>query len=155
MSDANSLPSERVAVIGVINPAFYDAETTATDYVDLSLFRRIQVVLQSGVMNNAGGEGGGVNVDAVLEVAHSPAGAGATDLTESQITRLRHPADDNKQVVINLDTAVLRGTYRFVRLRVDVTEGAANLSAVVLGFDAMYEPASDNDRTSVKEIISV
>ena len=148
----NKLPSERVAVVGNIDPDAYAASTiTTNEYIPLKNFRRFMAVLQAGDIVSTG------TIDAKLIAYTSGAGAGATDITGSAITQLTQAGtDSNKQVVINLNTEALAGTA-FTHFRLSVTLGTAgaDFGAVVLGFDPLYPPATDNDVSTVDEVVSV
>lgn len=149
----NSLPTERVAVIGSVDPASHGAGAHVSGWVDCSKFRRICAVISVGVL--------GVNatVDAKLTSAVTSAGGTPQDISGALITQLtKAGADDSKQVIINLDCAKLvKQTVpsRYVKLTVTVGTAASLASAVLLGFDPIDGPASNSDATSVDEIVSV
>lgn len=150
MSGINSLPSERAAVVGVIDPDAYAASTVTTDYIPLKNFHRFMATLLVGDIVSTG------TVDAKLIGYTSAAGAGAADIPGSAITQLTQAGtDSNKQAVINLNTDSLAGTA-FTHFRLSVTMGTAgaDLGAVVFGFDPRHAPASDSDVATVDEIKS-
>lgn len=146
----NSLPSERAAIVGVIDPDAYSANTYTTDYIPLKNFGRFMAVVMAGDL------GSSATLDAKLVGYTSAAGAGATDITGSAITQLTQAgSDSNKQAVINLNTDSLAGT-NLTHFRLSVTIGAAtsDAGAIVFGFDPRSAPASDGDIASVDEIKS-
>ena len=153
--DQNSLPSERAAVVGVIDPDAYTADTYYTDYIDMSKFRRFMAIVMAGTIGAANG-----TIDAKLIAYTSSAGAGTKDITGAAITQLTAAGtDSDKQAIINLDTqnlaALTAGTnYTHFRLALTVGAQTSDAGAVVLGFDPIAYPASDSDATTVDEIVS-
>lgn len=146
----NNLPSERAAVVGVIDPDAYSANTYYTGYISMALFRRFMAVIMAGDM------GSSATVDAKLIGYTDGSGSGAHDLSGKAITQLTQAGtDDNKQAVINLNTDELAGSgYTHFRLSVTIATQAVDLSAIVFGFDPDYGPASDNDASTVDEIVA-
>jgi len=150
MSHVNSLPSERAAVVGVIDPDAYAASTITTGYIPLKNFRRFMAVLAVGDIVSTG------VLNAKLIGYTDDAGGGAADITGAAITAMTEAGtDSNKQAVINLNTDALAGTaLTHFRLSATLTVAGADFGAVVLGFDPLYGPASDSDATTVDEIVS-
>jgi hypothetical protein len=113
-------------------------------------FQRGLAVIMAGTMGNAG------TIDAKLVQATDSSGTGVKDITGKAITQLTHAgSDSDKQALINfnqtdLDTA---GGFAFVAIVMEVAVATSDAGAVLLGFDARNEPASDNDLASVDEII--
>ena len=148
MGSINSLPSERCAVVGVIDPDAYAAGTYTTGYIALKDFYRFMAVIMAGDIVSTG------VLNAKLIAYTSDAGAGATDITGAAITQMTEAGtDSNKQAVINLNTDSLAGTaFTHFRLSATLTTAGADLGAVVLGFDPRHGPASDGDATTVDSI---
>jgi hypothetical protein len=153
MSFVNTLPTERVAVLAALNPISQSASASATGYVDCSKFRRLLAVVQVGVL------GSSATVDAKLTAGTTSSGGSTVDITPA-ITQLTQAGTDaNKQVLINLDTAKLQtltpGTnYRYVKLTVTVGTADSLTAALILGFDPINGPASDNNATTVDEVVT-
>ena len=96
-------------------------------------------------------------VDAYIEQAQDSSGTGKKAVTGKSITQLTQAgSDDNKQAIINLMEAELDVNNNFDHARLYVTIGAAacDLGAVVMGHSPKYGDASDNDLSSVDEIIA-
>jgi hypothetical protein len=144
-------PSDVAAIVGVINPVSQGAGAVSTAWVDMSKFDRLLGLVQSGVL------GAGATLDAKFEQATTSGGAGVKDVTGKAITQLTQAgADGNKQALINLygEELDVTGGYRFARLTATVATAASLISGLVLGFNARYAPASDNDAASVDEIVA-
>jgi hypothetical protein len=146
----NNLPSESVAVVGVIDPDAYTNATYTTGYISLALFRRLQAIIMVGTL------GSSATADAKFIAYTDASGNGAADVTGAAITQLTQAGtDSDKQAIINLDTQSLAGSGKtHVRLSVTIGVAASDMGAIVLGFDPLYRPASDNDLSAVDEIVS-
>jgi hypothetical protein len=145
-------PSELVGVIGAFDPVSQGAGTVVSDYADMTKFKKVMFVLSVGVL------GASATVDAVVKQATDSSGTGSKNLSPSvAITQLtKAGSDDNKQVVINVDAEQLdvAGNFSYVALSVTVGVAASLISVLVLGFEPRYGPASDNDISSVDEIVN-
>lgn len=148
--EPNSLPSERAAVVGVIDPDAYTNAEYKTAFVPVSKFRRLMAVIMVGTL------GSSATVDAKLQRATDAAGTSAEDITGTGITQLTQAGtDSDKQVIINYDTAGEEGNAKnYIGLSVTIGVAASDMGALLLGFDAMQAPASDNDLASVDQILS-
>ena len=148
----NNLPSENVAVLGTIDPDAYAASTEVSDYVSMEKFESVMIVLLVGDIVATG------TVDAVVKQATDSSGTGAKNLTTSKaITQLTQAgSDSNKQVIINVRAEDLDMANSFDHVAISVTFGTAgcDFGAVLLGCNARYAPASDNDISTVDEIVS-
>lgn len=151
MNSVNELPSERCAIVGVIDPDAYTANSYATAAAPVSKFRRFQAIVFVGDL------GTNATVDAKLQRCTDAAGSSPTDITNAAITQLTDAgSDSNKQVIINYDTQGEEGNAkRFIRLLVTVATATSDMGAVLLGFDPFGKPASDDDLSSVDEIVSL
>lgn len=149
----NQTPSELGgAIVGAIDPQSAAAGTYTTGYIPLKYYRRFLANVMVGAMTASS------TVDAKLIAYTSNAGAGAADVTGAAITQLTQAGTDaNKQVQVNFDPAKLAHSgvkYTHFRLSVTVAAAASLLAAIVQGFDPRYAPATDNDATTVDEIVS-
>ena len=148
----NSLPSERAAVLATIDPDVTTASTVVSDYCDMSKFGRLMAVVMAGTL------GTNATVDAKLRQATDASGTGVKDITGKAITQLTQAGTDqsDSQAVINLQAEDLdvEGGFTHVALSVTVGTATSDLGAIVLGFDARHEPASDSDLASVEEIVA-
>jgi hypothetical protein len=151
MSTVNSLPSERTAIVGVIDPDAYTANTYTTGYISMAAFGRFQAVILAGTM------GTGATLNAKLIGYTDASGTSPDDITGAAITALTQAGtDSDKQAVINFNTDAMAGSGKtHFRLSVTTAVEAVDFGAVVLGFDPRYSPASGSDLASVDEIVSV
>jgi hypothetical protein len=146
----NILPSDRLAIVAAINPVSQAVGAVSTGWISMQNWRSVMAIVQAGVL------GAAATLDAKLEQATSAAGAGAKDIAGKAVTQLTQAGtDSNKQAIINLRQAELdfAGGYSHVRLTLTVGTQASLVSAVLLGLDARYNPASDSDAASVDEIV--
>jgi hypothetical protein len=151
MGTVNQLPSERVAVVGAIDPDAYTAAAYSTGWIALKDFHRFMAIVMGGDL------GSSATLDAKLTAATSAAGAGATDITGAAITQMTQAGtDSNKQAVLNLNTDALAGTaYTHFRLTVTVAVATSDMGAVVFGIDPRHSPATDSDASTVDEVVSI
>ena len=149
MSTPNSTFSDRVAIIGVIDPDAYTASGSydkLTDAIDMSLWGRVAFVVTAGDIEDTG------TVDfKVTECATS--GGSYTDLSGKAITQLT-TADDDKQAVIEVSADEVGSGMRYLKGALKTATAASDAAVVALGLDAREEPASDNDLASVDEIVT-
>lgn len=146
----NLKPSQRVAVLGVINPQSQAAGALSTGWIDASRWNNVQAILLAGAL------GASATLDGKFEQASSSGGTGAKDVSGAAITQLtKAGTDDNKQAIVNLraDSLDINNGFRWVRFTATVATAACLTSCVVLGFDGRFEPASDLDASTVDEIV--
>lgn len=148
----NNRPSERAAVVGAIDPDAYATGTYTTDWVAAKNFNKFLAIVMAGDL------GASATLDAKIEQASDSSGTGAKDLTGAAITQLtKAGSDDNKQSLINFgaeDLDIVNG-FTHVRLSMTVGTAASDAGGLLMAFDARFGPASDNDASSVDEIVSV
>lgn len=145
------LPSQRVALVGIIDPDAYGAGAVSTGWIAAKDFLSFMAVVTAGDLGSA------ATVDAKLEQATSAAGAGAKDITGKAITQLtKAGTDDNKQAFINLRQEELDVNNGFTHFRLTVTVGTATSDAggFVIGLDPAYGPANERDLATVDEIVA-
>jgi hypothetical protein len=144
-------PSDVAAVVGVIDPDAYAAGTVTTGWIAMSKFEKLMAVVMAGEL------GTNATLDAKLQQATDSSGTGAKDITGKAVTQLTQAGtDSDKQAVINLtaDELDVSNGFDYVRLSMTVATATSDAGAIVLGFDARYAPASDNDASSVDEIVA-
>ncbi len=152
MSLANTLGSDRVAVVGAIDPDALTANTYETGWIDMADFPRLMAIVLTGTLGTS------ATVDAKFEQATDGSGTGAKDVAGKAIAQLTEAGTDQSdmQAIINLHQSELDLENSFTHARLSLTIGTAtsDAGAVVLGLDARYAPASDNDAASVDEIVA-
>jgi hypothetical protein len=141
-----SKPSERAAVVAVISPGAQTAGAKNSGWVDLTLFTRLMAVVSTGTM------GASATLDAKWQQADDSSGTNATDVGTS-LTQILKASGDNKQAVMNFVPSVSYTSKPYARLVMTVGTATSDAGAVVLGFDPRHLPASDNDATSVVQIV--
>lgn len=143
-------PSEKVAVLDAISPVSQGVGTVTGSWISVAQFRKILAIIQTGVMTAT------ATLDAKLQQATTSGGAGAKDVSGKAITQLTQAGgDSSKQVLIDLDTSQLdvAGGFSYIRLSLTDAAAASLISAVLLGFDGRYEPASVSNAASVKQVL--
>lgn len=148
--DASLKPSQRVAIVGVVNPQSASSVQTS-GWIDATKFHKYQASILAGAL------GASATVDAKLQQASDSSGTGAKDVTGKSITQLtKAGTDDNKQVVIDLKQEDLdfANGFKFFRLSITPATAACLIAGIVQGLDPRYGAASDNDATTVDEIVA-
>ncbi|ATG47602.1 hypothetical protein CEW89_08445 [Celeribacter ethanolicus] len=145
-------PSALAAVVGVIDADAYAAGTYTTGWISMSDFQAIQAIVLAGDL------GASATIDAKIEQATDASGTGAKDVTDAAITQLtKAGSDDNKQAIIDLwaEDLDLANDFAYARLSLTVSTAACDAGAVVMGHYARYQPASNNDLSTVAEIVTL
>lgn len=90
------LPTDEMALVGVIDPDASPAATYTTAWVNMGEFNRLLAVIMVGQMNAS------ATIDAKIEQATDDTGTGAKDLAGSAITQLSQAGtdDSDKQALI-------------------------------------------------------
>jgi len=140
-------PSEKVAVVGTVDP---DAAATGafnTDWVKVADFQQVMFTIMAGII-----EAGGT-IDFKVQEADDSTGGNAATLASGtlNITQMT-TADNDEQTVVNVDSEMLSNTFTHVRGVLQITVAAADSAVLVQGLLPRYGPASDNDLASVGEI---
>lgn len=148
----NNRPSERVAVLGNIDPDAYTAATYVTGWVAAANWAAFMAIVFAGTL------GSSATLDAKIEQASDSSGTGAKDLSGSAITQLTQAGtDSDKQAIINFraEDLDINNGFTHVRLSMTVATATSDAGGVLLGLDPRQGPASDNDASSVDEIVTV
>lgn len=145
----NLLPSDRAAIVGVIDPDAYGASTVTTGWIAAKDFLTYLAVVSAGTL------GSSATLDAKLEKATDSSGTGAADISGKAITQLTQAGTDSDKVaLINLKQAELGDGFTHFRLSMTIGTAASDAGGYVLGFDPAYGPASDYDAAAVDEIVA-
>jgi len=134
------------------DPDAYSASTVTTGWIAMKDFGALMAVVMAGTL------GSSATLDAKFEQASDGSGTGAKDITGAAITQLTQAGtDSDKQAVINLrrDDLDMANDFTHVRLSMTVGTAASDAGAVVLAVDPNYAPASDNDASTVDEIVTI
>lgn len=151
MALANTIGSDRAAVLGAIDPDAYGAGTYTTGWINMEDFGRVMAVVMAGTLGTS------ATIDAKIEQASDGSGTGAKDVSGKAITQLTQAGtDSDKQAVINVQATDLDLANSFTHLRLSITVGtaASDAGGLVIGFDPRNAPASDNDAATVDEIVN-
>lgn len=146
MTATKTLPSDRVAIVDVIDPDVTIASTVEGAWIDLADFDSVMGIILFGTA------GSSATLDAKFEQATSSGGAGAKDITGKSVTQM---LVSDKQAIVNVrsDELDVAGGFAFVRFELTVAVATSDVCAIVLGLDGRHQPASDNDASSVVEIV--
>lgn len=147
----NALASEIAAIVGVVDPDVTVASTVTTGWINAATFQNFIAIIQAGTL------GTNATLDAKLQQASSSSGTGAKDITGKAITQLTEAGtDSDKQAIINVRGEELDLVNGFNHFRLSLTLGTAtsDLAAMVIGLNARSGLASDNDASTVDEVVN-
>ena len=154
MPGPNLTPTDQCALLAVIDPDAYNANTYTSPYVSVVNYRRLMAICSVGDMQSSSTVDFSVRQSQTAE--SSP--ATATTIAGASITQLtKAGSDDNKQAIINLDVTALdiANGYDCAAIQLVVANAASDAAGYLFGFDPIYGTASDNDVASVDEIITL
>lgn len=141
-------PNESVAVAGAIDPQLLDNAALTSDWVSLKDFAQVMFIVNLGATD--------ITTDVKVQSADDGSGTNNTDVSGLAVTQLTD-TDDNKQVILSIDQSEVNAGDTHVAVVVTAGDGTlgSNVSAVCLGFNSEYLPASDYDVASVAEIVTL
>lgn len=148
---SNLNPSQRSAVIAIIDPDAYATGTQNTAWWDTAEIEKALAVIMAGDFAATG------VLSAKIQQATDAAGTGAKDVAGLAITNLTQAgASDNKQSLINVTAADLdfNNGFRFARLSMTLATAGADAGAVVIGFDFRRGDGKSHNLASVAEVVS-
>lgn len=142
--------SERVAVVGTIDPDVYTAAAYTTDVVDMQTWQRVLFIPMAGTL------GTNATFDFLVKGDSASGGSFTTTVTGKEITQLTEAGtDSDKQAIIEVTAAEAEAQgFRYLRGTLTVGTATSDAGAIVLGLDPRFGPASDHDLASVDEIVS-
>jgi len=148
MANAISRPNESVAVAGAIDPQLVDDAAVTSDWVSLQAFAQVMFVVNVGATD--------ITVDIKVQSADDSSGTNNTDIASLAATQIADD-EDNGQIILSVDQSEVNAGDTHVAVVVTVGDGStgAYVSAVCLGFNSEYLPASNYDVASVAEIVTL
>jgi len=147
--DTNIKLNEKIAILATLDPASVVASTVVSTWVSIADFHSIAALIQTGVLGTA------ATVDAKLRQATSSSGTGAKDVTGKAITQIVKATGDNVQATIELRGDDLDGANGFGYVALSLTVGAATsiVSAMIVGANPRYAPASAFNQAAVAQVV--
>jgi hypothetical protein len=145
---AQTLGSERISIVSVIDPDDQAAGTVTGDWVKADDFLQYMALLNVGVMTTSG--------TLVFSVQQATDGTGtAAKAVKTATTLTEAGSDDDKQVIINIDPDELdlAGGFLWIAPRIVTAVDASLCSATLLGLDPVFGYDAAKDLASVDEIV--
>ncbi len=142
--------SEMLAVVDCIDPDAYTTGAVNGDVIDMKLHRRVMFVVMAGTL------GSSATLDFAVYGDTASNGSFATKITGKEITQLTQAGtDSNKQAIVEVTAEeVAAQGYRYIRGTLTVTTATSDAGAIGLADFSRYGPASENDLSSVDEIVA-
>lgn len=141
--------SEELAVVGVADPIVLEDTAKYTDYIDMSKFEQVLLVFAAGDVSAH-------TFDVKVREAKDGSGTDEQDLSGKAITQWAAHAtnNDNDQAVICVRREDLTDGFTHIRGQMVSQSGQTGpVALIALGGNAAYNPASDNDLATVREIV--
>lgn len=141
--------SERVAVIGTIDPDAYTAAAYNTDVIDMQKFERVLFLVLAGDL------GSSATLDFVVKGDAAAGGSFTETVTGKVITQFTQAGtDSDKQAIVEVTAAEARAQgFRYLRGTLTIGTATSDAGVVVLGFDPRFNPASRYNLATVDEIV--
>lgn len=144
--------SEKLAVIGKLDPASQSTSEKLTDAIPIKNHRRFLFIVQVGALGSSG------TVDFVVKGATSSGGS-YTTISGTAITQLTQAgSDDNKIVLVEVSAEAIGNLgLGYTHIKGSLTPGTAASIAniIVLAEVPRYTPAADFDLSAVDEIVTL
>lgn len=136
----------RVAVVGIVNPASQGTGAVDTTVIDASRFFKVVFVIQTGALGTS------ATVDFAVKGDAASGGAYATTL--KNITQIVKATGDNKQVVVEVTSEDIgQANVRYIKGTLTVGTAASIVGVVALGVDGRYKPETNFDLASVAQVV--
>ena len=147
--NANIKLNERIAILATLDPASVAPGTVVSTWVPAANFHSLAAILQTGAL------GASATVDAKLRQAQDATGTNAKDVTGKAVTQLVAATGNNKQVSIELrgDDLDANNGFGFIALSVTVGTAASIVSALLVGANPRYAPASAFNQAAVAQVV--
>lgn len=151
MSSMTQYFSQGIAIAADgIHSASQSAAEKLTAAVDLSKWRQVLFVIDAGTLGASG------TLDFQVKGATSAAGT-YTAIPSTAVTQLVKATDDNKYVEVSVRTDAVNAlglSYTHIKGSLLPGTAASNSAVFVLGEATRFEPASDSDDATVKQILN-
>ncbi|MGE5467288.1 MAG: hypothetical protein ACM3Y9_07690 [Ignavibacteria bacterium] len=147
MGTTNAKAIEKLAIIGTIDPQTCANTELFSDVIDMSKFHQVIATLLTGDMANE-------TVDFKCYRCASD-GNSAVELKKATQRAASASANDNIQIAINVRADELMASgAQYVKFSVQTGNTTGGPAAVLIqGVDARFDPASDANLASVKELV--
>lgn len=157
--DTNTLPSERITVLAVIDPqtASTSPGTVTSSYVNTSGNHQLMALLKVGAMSTSGSTGATVTFSLLQATSSSGAGSKALGTTATALVNVNSTNTNvNNQVIVQnrTDAMDVANGFDWVAMTAVVANSGATLDAILLGFDNRHAPGSDWNVSTVSQILS-
>lgn len=143
-------PSEMAAIVACIDPDANAAGTITSTWVPVKNYHSFMAIVMAGDLGASG------TLDCKIQQATDASGTGAKDITGKAITQLTQAGtDSNKQAIINLhsDQVDVDNNFTHIALVFVTAVATGDSGALLLGFGPRFAPASDDDISTVDEIV--
>jgi hypothetical protein len=136
--------SDRLQVIGIIDPDAYTAAEYLTGAIDMNDYHSVMAIAMAGDL------GASATLDLKAQDSATSGGTYA-DISGKAITQLTQAGtDSNKQAILNLRSDELNSGARYVKFAMTVATATSDAGLIVLGFPRY---STEADLAAVDEIV--
>lgn len=136
------------AVVATIDPVDANNADTSTDIIDMSKWEEVVFIIMLGVINAS------ATFDFAVYEDEASNMAGEAALTGKAITQFTGAGSDGaKQALVHVKSEELSAGCRYIRGTM-ANSAHSQLAAVVALGRARYQPGTDDDLSSVDEVVS-
>ena len=139
--------SERLALVGVVDPDANAAGTFYTDAVDMADFNEVLLIFLLGISVTAGS-----HVLSATEEAASGTGTGSVAISGKAATA-KTTGNNDTQSIVHVRASDLQQGFRYVYGRLVQTSAGADSAVVAIAGAPRFHPATDYDLASVSQIV--
>lgn len=151
MSSMTQYFSQGIAIAADgIHSASQSTSEKLTAAVDLSKWRQVLFVIDTGTLGTSG------TLDFQVKASNLVGGT-YTAIPSTAITQCVVATDNNKYVEVSVRTEAVNAlglNYAFLKGSLLPGTAASNSAVIVLGEATRFEPASDSDDATVKQIVN-
>lgn len=142
-------PTDKMAVVGVIDPDANGVGALSTGWVAAKDYNAFMALIMAGTL------GASATLDAKIEQATDASGTGVKDVTGKAITQLVKASNDDDQAIIEFCGEDLDVDNDFSHVRLTMTTGTAtsDSAAVLMGIDPRY--GAPDQAATVAEVIGL
>ena len=147
---SNERMSERLALVGTIDPDAYGTGAQTMDVIDMQHYRRVLFTVLAGTLGTSG------TIDFAIYGDSGSNGSFATLITGKEVTQITDAgthSDKQRQIEVTAEEVAAQG-LRYLRASMTVGTATSDACAIAQAEGLRYRPASAYDLASVDEIIT-
>jgi hypothetical protein len=150
--DTTAQISEQLAVVGVIDPDAYAANTYLTGAIDMSEYRKVMFIVQVGTLGTS------ATIDFTIQESATSGGTytdvggdGTATHAIAQVTQAGTDQSDT-QHIIEIDASEMGAGMRYLKGELVVGTAASDAAVLAVAAPTRYQPVAHMDSVTVAEV---